>query len=103
MIAGTAHILGCNFEIIQSWTVDFDIGTTVTWTVNGTGIATSDHDHISTSGMGEVLTFSPLTTSDAGHYTCTVTLTAPPLTPHVTVQGPVQSPEEVIDALSKVH
>ena len=78
--------------------MDIDIGATVTWTVNSTEITTSEHKHIFTNIVGNVLTLSPLTTSDAGNYTCTLTFTASPQTPHVlvTVQNPVESPEEVI-------
>ena len=100
-MAGETRILTCEYSL--SWTVDVGVTESVTWTVNGTDIDTSEDSHISTSGVGDILTFSPLTTADAGNYTCTLTFTASPLTPHITVQGPVQSPEAVILVKSNVH
>ena len=64
----------------------------MTWTVNDTSLTTSEDGRISSDG--DSLIFSPLTTSDTGNYTCTLTLS--PQTPHVTVQGPAESEEEVI-------
>ena len=76
------------------------VDTEVVWTVNSSPIANSTDGHISIAGV--CLTFIPLTTSDTGTYTCTLTITTPQ-TPHVTVQGPVESEEEVITVQSKVH
>ena len=63
---------------------------TVTWMVNGSTIVSS-----STSLM-----FSPLTTSNAGSYTCSLTVT--PRTPHVTAdENPTESSAEVITVQSR--
>ena len=99
--AGAPFNLTCDYTLSPS--VDTDIQTEVTWTVNGTTVATSeDGGRISSDGVS--LIFSPLTTSDTGRYTCTLTLTASPQTPHVTVQGPaMQSPEKIIPVQSKVY
>ena len=72
----------------------------VTWMFGNDTVANSVDDHISITGVS--LIFSPLTTSDTGTYTCTLTITTPQ-TPHVTVQRPVESEEEVITVQSKVH
>ena len=96
--AGTSLTLTCDYTLSPS--VDTTVETEVVWTVNGSPVATSADDHISISGVS--LIFSPLTTSDTGTYTCTLTITTPQ-TPHVTVQGPVESEEEVIAVQSKVH
>ena len=88
-MAGNSHTLTCEYS-----TVAVSVTKSVTWTVNGTDIDTSEDSHISTSGVGDILTFSPLTTADAGNYTCILTLTAAPY--YVTVPGPVQSPKAVI-------
>ena len=72
----------------------------VTWRVGNDAVATSADGHISTAGVS--LIFSPLTTSDTGTYTCTVTITTPQ-TPHVTVQRPVESEGRDITVQSKVH
>ena len=77
--------------------MDTTVETAVSWMVNGSVPDTSQDGRISTDG--DTLTFSPLTTSDTGRYTCTLTITAP----HVTVQGPVQSAVEVIIVQSNVH
>ena len=96
--AGTTLSLTCDYALSPS--VDTTVDTEVVWTVNGSPVATSEDSHISTAGVS--LLFSPLTTSDTGTYTCTLTITTPQ-TPHVTVQGPVESEEEVITVQSNVH
>ena len=98
--AGAPLILTCDYTLSPS--VDTEVVTAMTWTVNSTEVATSeDGGRISSDGVS--LIFSPLTTSDTGRYTCTLTLTASPQTPHVTVQGPVmQSPEKIISVQSKI-
>ena len=96
--AGTTLSLTCNYTLSPS--VNTTVETEVVWTVNGSAVATSADGRIST--VGASLIFSPLTTSDTGTYTCTLTITTPQ-TPHVTVQGPVESEEEVITVQSKVH
>ena len=73
--------------------MDTSVEIAVSWMVNGSVVDTSQDGRISTDG--DTLTFSPLTTSDTGRYTCTLALTAPQ-TPHVTVQGAVQSTVEDI-------
>ena len=77
--------------------MDTTVETEVTWMVENDEVATSVEDATEAS-----LIFSPLTTSDTGTYTCTLTITTPQ-TPHVTVQRPVESEEEVITVQSKVH
>ena len=72
----------------------------VIWMFGNDVVANSSDGHISTTGVS--LMFSPLTTSDTGTYTCTLTITTPQ-SPHVTVQRPVESEEEVITVQSKVH
>ena len=67
--------------------------------MNGLAVATSADGPISTIGVS--LIFSPLTTSDTGTYTYTLTITTPQT--HLTVQGPVESEKEVISVQSKVH
>ena len=96
--AGTTLSLTCDYTLSPS--VNTAVETEVVWTVNGSVLLTSSDDHISTAGVS--LIFSPLTTSDTGTYTCTLTITTPQ-TPHVTVQRPVESEEEVITVQSKVH
>ena len=68
--------------------------------VNGTAVNASQDGQISTDG--DTLTFSPLTTSDTGRYTCTLNITVSQ-THHITVEGPVQSAVEVITVQSNVH
>ena len=102
-VAGTISNLTCNYTLSQS--VDTAVSASAVWTVNGTAVATSEdggHNIISSDGLS--LVFSPLTTSDTGRYTCTLTLTASPQTPHVTVQGPaMQSPEKIISVQSEAY
>ena len=95
--AGTSLILSCDYTL--SISVDTDITTSATWTINNTDI--SDDDSISSDGVN--LIFSPLTTTYTGIYTCTLTITPSSQTPHVTVQEPVESSEENIIVQSKVH
>ena len=98
-IAGTTLSLTCDY--ILSSSVDTTVVIEVTWMAANNAFATSADGHISTTRVS--LIFSPLTTSDTGTYTCTLTITTPQ-TPHVTVQGPaVESEEEVITVQSKVH
>ena len=96
--AGTTLSLTCDYTLSPS--VNTTVETEVVWTVNGSAVATSAEDRISVTGVS--LIFSPLTTSDTGTYTCTLTITTPQ-TPHVTVQRPVESEGEVITVQSKVH
>ena len=63
--------------------------------MNGSVVDTSQDGRISTDG--DTLTFSPLTTSGSGSYTCTLALTAPYIQGH-----PVQSPVEDISVQSNV-
>ena len=86
----------CDYTLSSS--VNTSIEIEANWTVNGSALATSADGHIFIAGVS--LIFSPLTTSDTGIYTCTLTITTPQ-TPHVTVQGPVESEEEVITVQSK--
>ena len=95
--AGTSLNLSCDYTL--SISVDTDITTSATWTINNTDI--SDDDSISSDGVN--LIFSPLTTTYTGIYTCILTIPPSSQTPHVTVQEPVESSEENIIVQSKVH
>ena len=95
--AGTPLNLTCDYTLSPS--VDTDTSASAVWTVNGTAVVVSEDGRVSSDGLS--LIFSPLTTSDTGRYTCTLTLS--PQTPHVTVQGPAHSEEEVITVQSKLH
>ena len=79
--------------------MDTAVETAVSWMVNGSVVDTSQDGRISTDG--DTLTFSPLTTSDTGRYTCTLTVSVSQM--HVTVQGPMQSAVEVITVQSNVY
>ena len=96
--AGTPLSLTCNYTLSPS--VDTALEIEVVWTVNGLAVATSADGPIST--IGASLIFSPLTTSHAGTYACTLNITTPQ-TPHLTVQGPVESEKEIITVQSKVY
>ena len=98
-IAGIPLILSCDYTL--SISVDTDITTSATWTINNTVLDISDDDSISSDGVN--LIFSPLTTTYTGIYTCILTITPSSQTPHVTVQETVQSSEENIIVQSKVH
>ena len=101
-IAGTSLILSCDYTL--SISVDTDITTSATWTINNTVLDISnDDDDDSISSDGVNLIFSPLTTTYTGIYTCILTITPSSQTPHVTVQEPVESSEENIIVQSKVH
>ena len=101
-IAGTSLILSCDYTL--SISVDTDITTSATWTINNTILDISDDDDDdSISSDGVNLIFSPLTTTYTGIYTCILTITPSSQTPHVTVQEPVESSEENIIVQSKVH
>ena len=84
-----------------SISLDTDITTSATWTINNTVLDISDDDSISSDGVN--LTFSLLTTTYTGIYTCTLIITPSSQTPHVTVQEPVESSERNIIVQSKVH
>ena len=97
--AGIALRLLCDYNNLSP-SVNTNLKITANWRVNGSPVATDADGRISTAG--DSLIFSPLTTSDTGTYTCTLTISTSQ-TPHVTVQGPVESEEEVITVQSKVH
>ena len=100
--AGIPLNLSCDYTL--SISVDTDITTSATWTINNTVLDISDDDDDdSISSDGVNLIFSPLTTSYTGIYTCTLTITPSSQTPHVTVQEPVESSENNIIVQSKVH
>ena len=69
LVAGTNTNLTCYYILEPPLSVE----ATVTWTVNGVDLTTSDNSGISVEGT--YLRFSPLTTSDTGTYTCTLSLT----------------------------
>ena len=94
--AGAPLTMTCDYTLSLSLSVN----TAVSWMVNGSVVVTSQDGRISTDG--DTLTFSPLTTSDTGSYTCTLSIAAPP-TPHGTVQRPMESAVEVITVQSNVH
>ena len=101
-IAGTSLILSCDYTL--SISIDTDITTSATWTINNTVLDISDDDDDdSISSDGVNLIFSPLTTTYTGIYTCILTITPSSQTPHVTVQEPVQSSEENIIVQSKLY
>ena len=93
--AGAPLILTCDYTLNLS----LPVNTTVTWMVNGSVVDTSQDGRISTDG--DTLTFSPLTTSDTGRYTCTLTITVSQM--HVTVQEPMQSAVEGITVQSNAY
>ena len=75
--------------------MDTILQTAVAWMVDDVAVDTSP-GRISTDGA--TLSFSSLTTSDTGSYTCTLTVTASQI--HVTAQGPQQSEVEDITVQS---
>ena len=97
--AGIPLNLSCDYTL--SISLDTDITTSATWTINNTVLDISDDDSISSDGVN--LIFSPLTTTYTGIYTCTLNITPSSQTPHVTVQEPVESSERNIIVQSKVH
>ena len=96
LTAGTEGKLTCSYSLslaVDTQTVDIS----TTWTVNGSAV-TGD-ERISTDRLS--LTLSPLTTSDSGTYTCTLTIIS--LTPYVTVLGPQQSLPKEVYVYSKTY
>ena len=93
LTAGTSGTLTCHYTLNQP----LDVIASATWTVNGSAV-TGD-ERISTDRLS--LTLSPLTTSDSGTYTCTLTIIS--LTPYVTVLGPQQSPPKKVYVYSKTY
>ena len=93
LTAGTSGTLTCGYTLSPP----LDVIASATWTVNGSSV-TGD-ERISTDRLS--LTLSPLTTSDSGTYTCTLTIIS--LTPHVTVLGPQQSPPKEVYVYSKTY
>ena len=71
--------------------------TAVVWMVDGAAVDTSS-GRISVDE--DILSFSPLATSDTGSYTCQLTVTTQQT--HVTVQAPQQSAVEDITVQSNV-
>ena len=98
IFAGALLVLRCDYTLSPS--IDTAVDAEVRWMVNSTAIDFTSLSRI--SNERDSLVFSPLTTSDAGHYTCTLIVSAPS-TPHVIIQGPVQSAGEVITVQSKVY
>ena len=93
LFVGDPLTLNCTNNLSSS--VDTSVAIEVKWMVNGSAVAGDGRISIS----GSSLTFSPLTTSDTGSYTCTLTLTSQ--LAHVTVQAPQQSVEKVITVQSR--
>ena len=96
--AGALLGLHCDYTLNPS--IDTAVDTEVRWMVNSTAIDFTSLSRISYER--DSLVFSPLTTSDAGHYTCTL-IVSTPLTPHIIIQGPVQSEEELLTVQSKIY
>ena len=93
LTAGTSGTLTCGYTLSPP----LDVIASATWTVNGSSV-TGD-ERISTDRLS--LTLSPLTTSDTGTYTCTLTIIS--LTPYVAVLGPQQSRPEEVYVYSKTY
>ena len=93
--AGAPLTLTCDYTLNLS----LPVYTTVSWMVNGSVVDTSQDGRVSTDG--DTLTFSPLTTSDTGRHTCTLTITVSQM--HVTAQGPMQSEVESITVESNTY
>ena len=70
LVAGTNTNLTCVYSLEPPLPVE----ATVTWRVNGVDLTTSGSSGISVEGT--YLVFFPLTTSDTGTYTCTLSLTS---------------------------
>ena len=68
LVAGTNTNLTCVYILEPPLSVE----ATITWTVNGVDLTTSGSSGISVEGT--YLVFFPLTTSDTGTYTCTLSL-----------------------------
>lgn len=84
--AGTTLSMTCEYSL--SGVIDTDIQTSVEWISQSAGrMIDTSPGRISTSG--DILTFSPVTTSDVDEYACQLTITS--LEHYVTVQDPVQS------------
>ena len=89
IVAGGTVSLTCGYALSQS----VDVTVSVMWMVNGSEVDNSTYDDITNNG--DKITFSPVTTSDTGRYTCTLFITAR-LTALVKQLGPVQSAEKEI-------
>ena len=96
--AGALLVLHCDYTLNPS--IDTAVNAEVRWMVNSTAIDFTSLSRISYER--DSLVFSPLTTSDAGHYRGTLIVSASS-TPQVIIQGPVQSAGEVITVQSKVY
>ena len=96
-VSSTVPTAGAPLTLICDYTLSLSlsVNTAASWMVNGSVPDTSQDGRISTDG--DTLTFSPLTTSDTGNYTCTLALTAPHVQGH-----PVQSAVEDIAVQSNV-
>ena len=90
IVAGDTVNLTCNYTLTPS----VDVTVLVTWMVNGSGIDTSKDGHVTSNG-GQLILFSPVTTSDTGRYTCALSITSPQTT-FIKLLGPVQSAEKEI-------
>ena len=90
IVAGDRVNLTCDYTLTPS----VDVTVSVTWIVNDSGIDTSKDGHV-TSNEGELIIFSPVTTSDTGRYRCTLSITSPH-TAFIKLLGPVQSAEKEI-------
>ena len=91
LIAGTESNLSCDYSIGAY--VDSYVAENVSWMENGSAVATNGCRIISNNG--QILFLSPVSVSDSGRYTCQLSLSVPQ-TPYVSVDGPVQSTDEVI-------
>ena len=76
LYTGTILTLTCIITVIEQ--VDTDVTATVTWTGPG-DMELPDDDRITVmqpSSLVSTLTFTPLTTADAGDYTCEATVSS---------------------------
>ena len=90
IVAGDTVYLTCDYTLTPS----VEVTVSVTWMVNGSEIDTARDGHVTSNG-GQLIIFSPVTTSDTGRYTCTLSITSPHTT-FIELQGPVQSAEKEI-------
>ena len=89
IVAEDTVYLTCDYALTPS----LDVTVSVMWMVNGSVVHKSKDGHVTNNG--DKITFSPVTTSDTGRYTCTLSITAR-LTVLLEQLRPVQSAEKEI-------
>ena len=70
IVAGDTVYLTCDYTLTPS----VDVTVSVTWMVNGSEIDTARDGHVTSHG-GQLIIFSPVTTSDSGRYCLSLHLT----------------------------